>query len=149
MFTSATLVVSQNVKKQNQGEVVSMSKQKINVWGRDFELDVVFDCCEGEEVLPVQKEALNLFLSKPILLSDAKSKVEDYCINLNAADIGSTSIENIFKYVIPKEIYVQRPTDNSRVVGLLCNYKFDADNGLAVVFKNEQFVQVNTEDVIL
>ncbi|THF77539.1 DUF6985 domain-containing protein [Cohnella fermenti] len=126
-----------------------MNKQKINVWGRDFELDVVYDCYEGEEVLSTQREALERFLTMPILISDSKKAVENYCLNRNSDEIGAQSVENIFKYVIPKSLYIQRTADDSRVVALMCAYKFDVDNGIAVVFKNERFDRVGTQNIIL
>ena len=127
-----------------------MNKQKLNVWGRDFELEVVFDCYEGEEILPTQNDALKEFLvSSGDLVQKAKRDVEEYCLKHNAEDIGSSSIENIFKYVIPKSIYIQRTTTGSHVVGLMCAYKFDAENGIAVVFKNEKLDKVGTQNIML
>jgi len=126
-----------------------MNKQKINVWGRDFELEVVFDCYEGEEVLPLQKDTLQRFLTSPDIIQNTKSEVEKYCIERNADDIETQTIENIFKYVIPKSIYIQRTKDNSRVVGIMCAYKFNIDDGIAVVFKNEKFDRVGSQNIIL
>jgi len=126
-----------------------MNKQKINVWGRDFELEVVFDCYEGEEVLPLQKDTLQRFLTSPDIIQNTKSEVEKYCIERNIDDIETQTIENIFKYVIPKSIYIQRTKDNSRVVGIMCAYKFNIDDGIAVVFKNEKFDRVGSQNIIL
>lgn len=127
-----------------------MNKIKINVWEREFELNVVYDCLDGEDVLPTQNDALIKFLSAaPRLIDDAKQSVEEYCIKHDAEDIGSTPIVNIFKYVIPKSIYIQRTTDGSRIVGLMCAYKFDIDNGIAIVFKNETLERVGTQNIIL
>jgi hypothetical protein len=126
-----------------------MNKQKLNVWGREFELEIVFDCYEGEEVLNSQKETLQRFLEIPALIAESESKVKRYCLAQNAEDIGSQPIENIFKYVIPKSLYIQRSTDNERVIGLICAYKFDVDNGIAVVFKNEKLERVGTQNIIL
>ena len=126
-----------------------MNKQKINVWGRDFELEVVFDCYEGEEDLPLQKDTLQRFLTSPDIIQNTKSEVEKYCIERNIDDIETQTIENIFKYVIPKSIYIQRTKDNSRVVGIMCAYKFNIDDGIAVVFKNEKFDRVGSQNIIL
>jgi hypothetical protein len=126
-----------------------MNKQSINIWGRDFELEVVYDCYDNEQVLPVQTEALRRFLENTALLNTAKPEVEKYCRAKNADDLGAGLTENIFKFIVPKSMYVQRTTDNSRVVALLCAYKFDADNGLAIVFKNERFEKAGTQDIVL
>lgn len=94
---------------------------EINVWGSEVELEVVVDCYEGEE----------------------------YCLRRNAEDIGSPSIDNAFKYVVTKSICVYRTTDGSHVVGLMFAYKFNIENGIAVVFNNEKLDKVGTKDAFI
>ena len=65
----------------------------VNIWGRDFDLEIYFDCYTGEKISIEQKEALDLFLQNPQLISEAKEKVIAYCLKRNAAEIGGT-IEN-------------------------------------------------------
>jgi hypothetical protein len=31
----------------------------------------------------------------------------------------------------------------------MCNYKFDMENGLAIVFENEEAIEVGKQDIIL
>ena len=126
-----------------------MNKQPLTIWGRDFELDIVFDCYRGENILPAQTDALNKILQNIDLINQAKSSVEAYCIQRDSESIQSKVIENIFKYVIPKSLYIQRTKDNKRVVGLMCNYKFDAEHGLVVVFENEKLKGVGNQDLVL
>ena len=38
---------------------------------------------------------------------------------------------------------------NSRVVAIMCNYKFDMEHGIAIVFKNEMFSKIVSQDIIL
>ena len=120
----------------------------LNIWSRDFNLEIYFDCYAGETVSIEQKETLDLFLKNPQLISDAKEKVISYCLKHNAAEIGDT-IENIFKYVIPQYIYVQKSPDKAHVIGLMCAYRFNPDDGLAVVFRNESFYEVGSQDIII
>ena len=126
-----------------------MNKLKINIWGRDFELDIVYDCFQGEEILDVQMETLKCFLEKPDLIIQAKSAIEDYCVKHNGDDMDAKTIDNIFKYVIPISLYIQRTNDNSHVIGLMCKYKFNIDDGLAVMFKNEEIREVGSQNIIL
>lgn len=126
-----------------------MNKQKINIWGRSFELEIVYDCYQGEEVLPVQTEALKCFLENISLDGKSLKAVEDYCLSRNAKEIDGQSIDNIFRYVMPQSIYVQRTTDGSHVIGLMCAYKFDMEHGIAVVFKNEVFERIGSQDILL
>jgi hypothetical protein len=126
-----------------------MNKQNLTIFGRELELDIVYDCYTGEEVLPKQREALEKFL--PVaesLVNGAEEKLEEYCLDKNKDDIGSTSIDNIFKFVMPQQIYIQRSVD-SNVIGLLCKYKFNMEDGIAIVFRDEKFDKIGTQDIIL
>lgn len=129
-------------------EVISMSKEKITIWNRDFDIEVKFDCYAGEEVLQSQKDAVAAFLKSVDAIESSLEQVKQYCIKNNKSDIGSDSIENIFKYVAPKYLYVSRDKDK-HVVAIMCNYKFDIENGIAVVFENENFSKIGMQDIIL
>ena len=56
---------------------------KTLIWGRDFELKVVYDCYAGEEILPLQKDAFEEFSNNAELLSSSLSDVKKYCIEEN------------------------------------------------------------------
>ena len=109
----------------------SMSK-KVNVWGREFELEVQYEANEGEELLRKQIDALDSFMnSTDILLSDPDAVIK-YCLSNNPDEI-TEPINNIFKYVIPTAILIRRDMDDNVV--LLCDYKFDYEDGIAIVFE--------------
>ena len=125
-----------------------MNKVKISIWGREFDMDVIYDCYSGEEVLLSQKDAVKAFIKSEKTISESLDKVKEYCLLENMEEIGSHSIENIFKYVVPKYLYILN--DNKKhVVSIMCNYKFDLENGIAVVFENEQFSRIGKQDSIL
>ena len=120
--------------------------KNINVWGREFKLEVIFDSFKDEEVLTEQLKALVAFLDKaPELLSDV-SAVEKYCVDNSNGKV-SAPIDNIFKYVIPTQIFVVRSKAKREVV-LLCNYKFDDEAGCAIVFENEALKRICTQEDI-
>lgn len=121
----------------------------VSVWGRSFELEVIFDCYTGEEVLLSQQEALKVFLDHLNLIEEAKAAVESYCLKRNGEEISDKRIDNIFRFVLPKSLYIQRRKDNARVVGLMCDYKFNPDDGLCVVFENEKLKEVGSQNVVL
>lgn len=125
-----------------------MTEITLNVWGREFALAIEFDCYEGETVLPEQVAALSDFLAQNNLIDSSEQKVKDYCLATDPEKIGSNTIENIFKYVIPKSLFVKRRED-SHVVALMCNYRFNPDDGLAIVFQNEEFSKIGTQNIIL
>lgn len=120
-----------------------MSKQKFTIWGREFELDVTYDCFQTENPTEIQKNAFENFVKKPELFDECKSAVEKYCQKAQA-DI---PLDNLFRYVIPQSIFIQRA--EQRVIGVLCAYKFDMEHGIAIVFKNENFDKIGPQDIIL
>lgn len=126
-----------------------MNKEKISIWGRELEIEIVYDCYEGELALPAQEEALKRILENIEVINNAKAELEAYCLKENSPEIGSEKIENIFRYVIPKALFIQRPVDDKRIVGLMCAYKFDAENGIAIVFKNEVLNEIGSQNIIL
>ena len=115
------------------------------IWGREFELKVIYDCYGGEEVLPIQKDVYEAFVKDSGVICNSKEAVEKYCLEENREEIGTDQIDNIFKYVIPQSIFVKR---DGRIA-LLCKYKYDMEHGIAVVFKDGKFIEVGSQDIIL
>lgn len=127
-----------------------MSKVNFNIWGRSLDLDVDFDCYKGEEILDSQKKAYELFVDRSDELFEvAYKEAVNYCYKTNGADIADEKINNIFRYVKPKAIYIKRGTLDERRVAIICAYRFNPDDGMAIVFKNESFWQIGTENIIL
>ena len=123
-----------------------MNNIKLEIWNRCFNLKVIFDCLDDEKILDNQKAALDNFLNTDI--TDSLDKVKTYCLKHNANDIETDTIENIFKYVIPKSVYVPRDA-KKRVIAIMCEYRFDMEHGLAVVFENEKVKTICLQDYIL
>ena len=120
--------------------------KKINIWGRDFNLNVMFDVYEGEEVLDIQKEALQDFLNASYKILGSCEEVKEYCLKENQGLI-EAPIENIFRYVMPEYLYIKR--DNRKhIVILLCNYKFDEEHGIALTFEDEKLTKIGSQDEI-
>lgn len=120
--------------------------KKINIWGRDFNLNVMFDVYEGEEVLDIQKEALQDFLNASDKILDSCDEVKEYCLKENQGLI-EDPIENIFRYVMPEYLYIKRDS-RKHVVILLCNYKFDEEHGIALTYENERLTKIGSQDEI-
>ena len=121
--------------------------KKLLIWNREFDLRVVFDSYD-EEVLPIQEQALEAFLKSENTIQESKQQLEKYILNDEYAEIEGNSIDNIFKYVIPTDIYIPR-TPETRTVALLCDYRFDEEHGIAIVFENEQFKEISEQDIVL
>ena len=125
-----------------------MSDIKMNIWDREFVLDVTYDCYSDEEISQKQKDAIEKFPSAENEITKALVKVKEYCLNQNKKEIGEDNISNIFKYVVPKYLFVPRD-DKNRLVAIMCKYKYDAESGLAIVFRNEKLAQIGKQDIVL
>lgn len=119
---------------------------KVIVWGREFDLSVKLQNFPDEDILDIQRETIEKIAD--IDYSNAKEKTEGYIEKYYSAELGEEGITNIFKYVMPKYVLVAREED-SRTFALMCNFKFDMEHGLAIVFKNEVCEEVGLQDIIL
>lgn len=123
-----------------------MNKKKITIWDREFELNVIYECYPGEEVLQSQKDAVSWLDDENIILSTLDI-VKDYVCK-TANEKLNLPIENIFKYVIPKNIFIPHSNKDTKLA-IMCNYKFDIEHGIAIVFENRQFKEIGMQDIIL
>ena len=121
-------------------------KINLSIWEREFVLNIVFQNFSEEDVTSTQERAVDSLAS--FNFDSSLDKVKEYIMKYNSEDVDSPEITNIFKYVIPKSILIPRETER-RVVALMCNYKFDMEDGIAVVFENEKYKAVGPQDIIL
>ena len=125
-----------------------MSKCKITIWDRVFDLSVVYECYAGEEILESQREAFAMLEDNEKEVADSLAAVKKYMHKTGADQLKDDGIENIFKYVMPKSIFVPH-TKKRRIAAIMCNYKFDMEHGIAVVFENGKLKKVGTQDIAL
>ena len=124
-----------------------MTNVEMDIWGRTFDLEVEYDCNDNEKIPQNQIDAVEKILNAPAVMQ-AKEAVEKYCLMQNSEEIGAEHIDNIFKYVMPLYLFAVR-SDEKRVVAIMCRYRFDLENGIAIVFENEKLKQVGSQDIIL
>lgn len=124
-----------------------MNNITTTIWGRELVLDIVFNFFDGNEKNESQIKALSSFIENINQLDNCLSKVKEYCIENSNEQI--KTVDNIFKYVMPKSIYVINSIDEKRTVALLCNFKFDMEHGLAIIFKNEEFSEIGDQSLII
>lgn len=125
-----------------------MNKIKMMLWGREFNLDIIYDCYSNEKVLNSQEMAVQAFSKAEESIDSSLEEVKKYCLSINREEIGSEVIDNIFKYVAPKYLFVPRE-ENKQVVAIMCNYKFDSESGIAIVFENGTYNMIGKQEIIL
>ena len=89
-----------------------------------------------------------MFEANSAAVAASLAHVKNYVETDEFARLNGDKIENIFKYVMPKEIFVPH-TEKHRNVAIMCNYKFDIEHGIAVLFENGQFKKVGPQDIAL
>jgi len=122
-----------------------MSKQLLNIWNRDFEIDITYEIFSDKPVTEKQKTIASGLSA--VDFSESLEGVIRYIKKYNARDLGEERIDNIFKYVIPKRIYITQSEEEE--FAIMCNYKFDMEHGIAVVYKGGKFKEAGPQDIIL
>lgn len=123
-----------------------MSKVNVRIWDREFELGVSYQNFPGEEITENQKRTLAAVPS--VDYDAAKNSVEGYIRKYFADELGDDSLDNIFRFVMPKSVLIPR-TEGVRVFAIMCNFKLDMEHGIAVIFENETFKTAGPQDLIL
>ena len=121
-------------------------KQKLLIWGREFDLDIVFNNYPGEDI--VENENLVVENLSSIDFSDSLEPIKQYILKYYSDNLEDKDISNIFKYVIPRRILVIKDV-SKRVFAVMCNFKFDMEHGLAILYENEQYKEVGAQDIVL
>lgn len=122
-------------------------KIEIEIWGRHFVLDVEHDPYVGKETIEQQDEALERFLEQKDWIAASKPLVEQYCHDSVMEDDENKKKDNIFSYVMPDYIYIHRD-GGSYDICLICNYRYDPEHGIAIVFLPDQKIKVGSQDLL-
>ncbi|MBQ6980315.1 MAG: hypothetical protein IJQ07_06690 [Clostridia bacterium] len=126
-----------------------MNNLEIEIFGRKFNLDIIYDCFDNEKITEIQRDTfLNFISQKNILLEKAQQKLKEYLSINYKAQIGN-DVDNIFRYIKPQYVYIKRSVTQERVIALLCSFKFDLEHGLAIIIKNEKEFLIGAQDIIL
>jgi hypothetical protein len=124
--------------------------REYEIWGRNCKVSLVFDCYAGEEIDTVQEDAIADFEANLEQYTRCGLEaIKNYIVENYKNNIDDVRLPNIFKYVVPKTIYVSKDPSKKKVVGILCRFRFDEEEGLAVKFVDGQVVEVGGEQIIL
>ena len=122
-------------------------KINLSIWDREFEMYISFQNYPGEEITDLQEKTEKMIPTADINAS--LDFVKKYIMKYNADDVDEKGLANIFRCVIPKGILIPRRNDGKRVFAIMCNYKFDMEHGIAIVFENEKYKSIGPQDIIL
>ena len=122
-------------------------RKVIKIWGRKLKLNIDMDCIDDEVVTPIQEETLSAFLDEKTIIDETLLNVKRYVLEEDELK-DQDSIENIFKYVVPKTIFVPRE-DKKKTVAILCDYYFDQEHGIAIVFEDGKFKRITSQDEVI
>ncbi len=131
------------------GELTDGDFLNLWFWGCNHKLEIVFDVYDGESILPVQELALDQFVNKIDLLDTVRLSFEEYIKETKPEDVQLDTLENLRKYVAPRSIFIKRPRNSDRIIAILCEYVYDIEDGIAIVFVNEQLAKVGKQNIIL
>lgn len=120
------------------------------IWGRDCSVKLIFDCYEGEEIDSIQEEAIADF-EKNILeyTQNGLDALKKYLVQNYKKEIEDKLVPNIFKYVVPKAIYVSKDPSKKKVIGLLCYFKFNDEDGIAIKYIDDKVCDIGGEQIVL
>lgn len=125
-------------------------KEKINIWDRELDIEIIAACYSNEEITDSQRETyLWLKKNKESIFDKLKISLVQYIIANNASEVANSNFDNIFSFVIPKTIVFKQDSDHQLKMVLLLNYKFDRENGIGVIWEKEEIKLLSTQDVVL
>lgn len=118
------------------------------IWNRKFDLPVRFDCFGDEKILKSQYEIFDRFSLNSQWIEEARSDIERYCSKLVREDKDNRQKKNVFSYLKPDYIYVNRDELKPRIA-LMFKYRYDPDHGVAAVFDEQGHFEIGSQDIIL
>ena len=121
----------------------------VNLWGKEITLTIDYNCDNESEIIPEQRKALCDFMKNFKAVNDSLTEVKAYCLDRDGVDIPDRNIPDIFKYVEPKSIFIKTLRNKVFGIALMCEYTFDEECGIAVVFKDGKFFEVGNQSIIL
>lgn len=124
-----------------------MTKIEKSLWGRKLQLEISFDCLEGEKVTGSQERALDSLLDHWSGAEASLDAVKEYCEKNSGAQVQAKDIDNVFKYVVPRLLFVMREPEGC--VAIMCDFRFDLEHGMAIVLTNGKLDRITEQDDVM
>jgi len=120
-----------------------------NFLNRDINLKINFDVFDNEETTILQNRTFHQFMDniKEIFVKSYNA-LKDYCSKNYNIELDDT---NFYKYIMPKQIYIKRESKDKEYCkfAILCNFKENIENGIAIVWANNKIEEIGMQDIIL
>lgn len=124
-----------------------INKVDIIIWDRQFSLPFEYDCYKGDVVTEEQTAIWESFLKHPKWIDKSKTIVEAHCKKAVSEDEDNKKKDNIFSYVKPVSFFITREKKGARVA-MICNYRYDPEHGLAIVFSRDGTISIDNQDML-
>jgi hypothetical protein len=129
-------------------------KQVFEIWGNNFELEVVASAFDEQEITPAQQDSYIWFTGQESTIFDkaldeivhyAQQNIDDL---LNIDDeISPDKIKgNLIKNLVTPTSVIFRRDD---VIGILFNCAWEPEHGIAIKIKDKKVTEVGLQDIIL
>lgn len=118
------------------------------VWGREFDLQVVFEDLDDKGVYESQWKALGGIITEWQAIDESLQALKEYCLEQNPDEFKGQPLDNVFRFVMLKYLFIPQGVKR-RTIALMCDYRFDPEHGIALVFENEKLATIGSQDVIL
>lgn len=120
---------------------------EVGLWGSEVELEVYFEQLDYDEPTDIQTDAFSRVDVIWQRVDDAIPSIVEYAKN-EAMEIGAHFEEKAWRSLVhPATLFIAE-SDN-RIVAILCEFDLDPEHGLAVVFEDEQFTAVGSQEIVL
>lgn len=121
-------------------------REIITIYGRKFDLEVVFECHENEEITEKQKETLDAFIENAPRIEESLQHVKDYLLRISPKELPDGFVDNVFRYMYPRRLLILHDWDGAAAI--LCSCALDPEHGLAIVFKDNVCRKVGPEYIV-
>lgn len=120
--------------------------------GKTLQFDVVIDAYTPQDI--VTQNQIDTYKSLDIIFEDTMYKVfkeieSYYKSNYDNIKNEISDIEEALKSISLVELIIFDNKLNDRVIGLTFNCDWDIENGIGIKLKNEEIIEIGTQDIVL
>jgi hypothetical protein len=119
------------------------------VWGTVSNLPIEFSSSVAPNYLSVAEESVRQFANNSSAITEGtRTAVESY-IKKTAFAIGISTPGFLTDCVKPHMLLVRVDDDGCVSIALLCGFKYDPEHDIAIVFRNQELVEVGSQDIVV